>query len=177
MSEATASAPESTATPEAVDEPLGHDGPTFVHNGIIRFPMGGKIVRVRRPFLGELRALRVALQDVQDHLTEESNRIGKIGVGYQTEVRTLNEKLQKGEITPEEHTDKVAVVTEADRRTARELDDYREQAMLDWWAEYVFKPIALDPVPEQLQWPTWMLDRTLAAKCLAHWRTVPTGPG
>lgn len=175
MSEPTATAPPPEPAEEVVV--LAHDGPAFVHNGIIRFPMGADTVRVRRPFLGELRSLRLALQDVQDQIAERSRSTGAVGIEYQRRAQENAQQLREGKISPEEHAELSAALGAEDARTARELDDWREQVMLDWWRDHVFAPLALDPVPDQLGWPMWILDRTLPGKCLQHWRTVPTGPG
>lgn len=186
MSDATANPPPPESPPPETapaDEPIAHDGPTFVHNGIIRFPMGEQIVRVRRPFLGELKALRLALEQVQDDMRAESERVDAIGRGFMDEAREVQARHERKEITDDERTAELQRIGEADRRTARALDDMREQKMLDWWSDHVFGPLALDPVPDQMQWPMWMLDggtrtrQSLVQKCLSHWRTTPTGPG
>lgn len=165
------------APPTDPDEPLAHDGPTFVHNGIIRFPMAGQVVRVRRPFLGELKALRLALQDVQDQIAERSREVGAVARGFQERGQELAQQLRDKSIDRAEFDRLAAELGAEDQRTARELDAWREQAMLDWWRDAVFDPLALDPVPDQLGWPMWILDRTLPGKCIQHWRTVPSGPG
>lgn len=174
MSEATAPDP---APPTNPDEPLAHDGPTFVHNGIIRFAMGDQIVRVRRPFLGELKALRLALADVQDAIAERSRATSTLGAEFVERGKEIARRFAAKEIDETERQLLTQELGAEDLRVARELDDWREQQMLDWWSDAVFAPLALDPVPDQLAWPMWMLDRTLPSKCLSHWRTVPTGPG
>lgn len=174
MSDATAQAPPA-APPE--EESLAHDGPTFVHNGIIRFRMGERTVRVRRPFLGELKAIRLALQEVQDAITERSQDVARQGQAFIARGQEASKQLADKTIDADEHRRIVTEIAAEDQRVARELDDWREQLMLDWWRDAVFGSLALDDIPDQMQWPMWMLDRTLPGKCLGHWRTVPTGPG
>lgn len=182
MSDATASDPPAAPVPD-VDEPLGHDGPVFVHNGVVRFRMGDRVVRVRRPFLGELKVLRLALASIQDEIALRSDEVRIEGAALIAEGQDLNRRLGAKEITEDEYKTAAADLARRDRKTASGLDEWREQRMLDWWTlvfsgdDGAFGGLAMDPVPDQLAWPTWMLDRSLTGKCLTHWRTVPTGPG
>jgi hypothetical protein len=57
------------------------------------------------------------------------------------------------------------------------MDEARETRTLDWWAESVFATLALDDVPDVMEYPAWILDPRLPNHVLNHWRTVPTGPG
>lgn len=188
MSDATAPDPPAAPAPD-VDEPLAHDGPIFVTNGIIRFRMGDRVVRVRRPFLGELKMLRMALAATEDEISLRSEDARVQGNAMIGEGKELQRRLGAKEISEDDYKAAAADLARRDRDAATGLDEWREQRMLDWWTLVFsgdgegFRGLAMDPVPDQLEWPVWILDGgslsrpSLITKCLTHWRTVPTGPG
>lgn len=154
------------------------DGLEFVHSGIIRFHFSpDRMIRVRRPFLGELKAIRLALADVQDDLTTIATKVTIEGRALQEEASALNERLEAGTVEVDEHADLLADIRTRDRESARVMDDAREVGILSWWTEVVFAKLAVDPIPDRDEFPGWILDPTLPQKCMNHWRTVPAGPG
>lgn len=176
MSDPTAAAPlppNQTPTPGAIE---------FVNQGIIRIhfptPNGTEdlVVRVRRPFLGELKTIRLRLDEIRDDLAILSTEIIAEGAGLAQEATELARQRETDELTPQEHSAALADIRRRDRAAAIRLEDAREEKMLDWWSE-IFSMLALDPVPDRMSYPAWILDATLTQTVLTHWRQVPSGPG
>jgi len=165
-----------TDTAPTAPEPVT-DGLEFVTNGIIRFHFSeGKTVRVRRPFLGELKEIRLALQDAQDELAGLAASVTAEGRDLQAEATALSDRLQAKEVSNEDHAQELAEIRARDRSSAQKMDAAREEQTLGWWA-LVFSTLALDDVPDAMHYPAWILDPGLPNRCLNHWRSVPSGPG
>ena len=161
----------------------------FVHNGIIRFhfPTGTeeiKVIRVRRPFLGELKSIRLELEDIRDELAVTAASTAAAGHAMREEATKLSDQLGAKEITPDEHAERLRELRARDRESAQIMDDMRDGLTLDWWRRIfqgVEQPsraaLALDPVPDGDQFPAWILDPRLPQLVLNHWRHLPSGPG
>lgn len=161
----------------------------FVHNGIMRlhFPDGGDgelVIRVRRPFLGELKSIRLELEDIRDDLAVLAATTAAAGHAMREEATALSDRLGDGDITPEEHAEQLREIRARDRASAQIMDDTRDDRTLEWWARIltgVEQPsragLALDPVPDVMSYPAWILDPRLPQLVLNHWRQLPSGPG
>lgn len=179
MTDTTAATPAATPAPQLWEPSPG--ALEFVNNGIIRFhfPTGKDddlVVRVRRPFLGELKDIRLDLEAIQDELAVTAATVSAEGQAMREEATALAEKLGSGEVTLEEHAEQLADIRRRDRDTARRMDDQREAKMLGWWSK-IFGVLALDEVPDVMAYPAWILDARLPGRVLNHWRQIPSGPG
>lgn len=172
------------APPQMIQRPFEPDPGTieFVNQGIIRFhfpTQSGEdlVIRVRRPFLGELKAIRLDLAELQDELAVTATSVTLAGRDLQVEATELSDKLGRGEITNEQHGAELADIRRRDRIEAQRMEDERESKILGWWTR-VFEVLALDEVPDDvLAYPAWILDARLPNHVLTHWRHVPSGPG
>lgn len=188
MSEATAPTAESPAAriAAALTPPPFEPSPgalEFVNRGIIRFHFptasedDDRVIRVRRPFLGELKTIRLALAEIQDELAVIAASTSAAGQAMKAEATELSRQLGAEEINPEEHVERLKDIRRRDREAAQQMDDARDDRTLDWWADVVFAQLALDEVPDRLEFPAWILDPRLPQQVLNHWRHIPSGPG
>lgn len=143
----------------------------MLKTGLTRVWINGERYRLRRPFFGELKQLRLALEAVRDEV--EAKRDGAIQVADRL-------RLERGEweadesLTPGERAAKMAEARKTDRAAARALMDTVDTLYPEWWQQ-VFETLSHDGVPEDM--PSWVADADFVERLMAHWRSAPTGPG
>lgn len=173
-------------TPEVDDtDPEGPetgDRLLFVRTGWVRYTSGGTTIRVRPPFFGEFKRLRLALEDVQDTLMDLAE-----------EAEAEAERIQ-AELDPE--TGDVPVEADGDlraraarrrdllrrsREVARRTNERREALMHSWWVD-VFRTLCVDA--DKVEWlddpdkmPAWMTNPALPQQFVNHWRAAPLARG
>lgn len=139
----------------------------FVRTGLVRVWVQGKRYRLRRPFFGELRDLRTALEGMMDEVSQAS---------IEATTKGDDLKRQSSEITDDDpdRNRKIVELRQADRKVAREFDAKIEDMRVDWWRQ-VFDRVSVDGAPDE--WPAWVSDANLPAQVITHWRSVPLGRG
>lgn len=152
----------------------GNDSVQLVRTGWVRFRFGETTVRLRRPFLGELRDLRMALEDTSDNISEQAEEAQLIAM----ELITEGERIDGDESI--ELADRVRQRRALTRRStegARKLNLFREQAMVGW-IRLAAERLSVDgELPPDEELPSWFIDPRLPATLLEHWRNVPLGRG
>lgn len=147
----------------------------LVRTGWVRFLWADRRLRLRRPYFGEIKQLRLSLEDVTDSIVTHSEEV---------QVRALEMADREREIAEDETMSnaerfgaRTALKTES-KRLSRELTVRSEEMRLGWWAE-VFDVLAVDSaeVPETDQLPGWIVDVSLPQRILNHWRSAPLGRG
>ncbi len=123
--------------------------------------------RLRRPFFGELKSMRLAMEHVVDEIDDlrERTMTEAKTLGEEAEAAAKNEGLEDGE--------RQATVDKLKRRgreLAHDLIDAADELRLEWWGG-VFTTVSLDGVPPEL--PGWIVDPNLMQRVMQHWRTAP----
>lgn len=151
----------------------GTDAVELVRTGWVRLRWDDKTVRLRRPFFGELKRLRLALEDASDAIAERSEEVQVIGRQILTE-NTANDEADTDEL------EKLEVRRELTKRSkivGRELTAFSEEVRIDWWAQVAETLSADGPLPHPDELPSWIADPFLPNTVLQHWRSVPLDRG
>lgn len=161
----------------AVDtEPREDDGAAvddrveLVRTGLTRVWIAGERYRLRRPFFGEFKALRLALQDANDEIAEAVDETLAV-------ARRMTDEQKDQNVEDLDPDGWVAWRREARKRTneaSRALADVTESLRVEWW-EQAWNLLTLDSRPPD--WPSWVTDPNLHAAVIAHWRGSPLGRG
>ncbi len=175
----TTTEPETPPTEAPAGEETG-DGLRLVTTGWVRCTVGGALYRLRPPFFGEMKRLRMSLEEIQDHLAEASTEAEGIAMRL---IDQANATLQ-GDGAKVDQADRL-VQTKALRREStmagRALTELRESLMFGWWDD-VFRVLCVDLA--KVDWlddpdrhPSWMTNASLPASVVGHWRQPPLGHG
>lgn len=158
------------------DEWTGSDGDeTFerielVRTGLIRVTIAGRRFRLRRPFFGEFKQLRVALADVNDEISELSDEATVVSRAIVDAARDV----KPDEMDPDAWRSWRRENREKSRTATRNLNETAEQLRVAWW-DRMWDVLTLDGKPDD--WPTWVIDPNLPIALVTHWRSSPLGRG
>lgn len=141
----------------------------FVRTGLVRVWIDGSLYRLRRPFFGEFKTLRLDLEDVIDRIQEASSEAQLVAAKVMREQRDWSP-----EDDPEATVEKQRDWRKQNRAATRALNSEAEDARRTWWLK-VFEVLSLDGIPNDF--PAWVNDPTLASEIVTHWRTAPLGRG
>lgn len=151
------------------DEP--GDRVELVGNGWTRFHIDGQRYRLRRPFFGELRTLRLAQEAGNDELSELADQ-GRLAAD---KIAEEAEKIdQDTEMTPGRRNTAIRKLRAKNIQEGRKLTVATEDMHLGWWAK-VFETLAVDGTPSD--WPAWIIDPKLPNQVMQHWRSAPLARG
>lgn len=128
-------------------------------------------IRLRRPFLGELRSIRSALDEVNDETRALFEDLGERG--QEIDVARQAENLEGDEARTRAREDRAKGLAMG-RETAAQVDKLR----IDWWRK-VFDLLAMNgdlPGDDDVL-PAWMVDTNAMGQVIGHFRTVPFGSG
>jgi hypothetical protein len=153
---------------EPADDETG-DRVDYVRTGIIRVWIDGERYRLRRPFFGEFKRFRLAVEDMNDEIDDLSQK--SIALGQQI---TAEAETQDRAKDPEGYAAWRVDSRRRQREVGRNLTDTAEQLRIGWW-EDVWATLALDERPPD--WPSWITNPELPNRILTHWRMVPSGRG
>lgn len=153
---------------EPADDETG-DRVDYVRTGIIRVWIDGERYRLRRPFFGEFKRLRLAVEDMNDEIDELSQRSVTLGQQITAEAET-HDRVKDPEAYAAWRVDS----RRRQREVGRKLTDTAEQLRIGWW-EDVWATLGLDERPAD--WPSWITNPDLPNRILTHWRMVPSGRG
>lgn len=143
----------------------------FVRTGLTRVTFGGKLYRLRRPFFGEFKRLRVALEDANDEIAEAAQASIAVTRSIASERAALGSNVD-GDVLAAHETE----WRKRQREASRLLNDRADTLRGEWWS-LVFDTISLDGKPKKGEWPAWVLDPSVAIEFVTHWRTAPQGRG
>lgn len=153
------------------------EGIVFIKTGWVRFTIDGKVYRLRRPLFGELKALRLALEDVTDDINEKSAESTTMAIELEQEMHAAaNAETKMTAAKRRQLTGKQA----ESRKLGRALVEFADEARMGWWT-LVFTTLGVgdgqggDKVPAD--WPSWVVDVNLPGQIMQHWRSAPLAPG
>lgn len=139
------------SVPDGLD--LRKDGTVWLH-------IDGELWKLRRPKLGEFRAMRESLHDRDD----EALRLTTVGVaGFES-------------LPPDASDEDKAARVLAIKVRQRQLDTAVRSLNVAWMAE-TLTTLADHPVPGSDDWPSGMDEADAIAQLVQHWRSVPLRSG
>jgi len=154
-------------TNEPAEDP--GDQVELTRTGWVRMTIGDRRYRLRRPMLGEIRDIRMSLEDMSDEIVALSTDALTASQALKAEQQSLAE----ADDTPDRNAQLIDL-RRRDREAARALDAKTEQIRVDWWAS-VFAKLSPDGLPTE--WPSWIVNPDLPGTVMRHWRAVPLAPG
>ena len=181
--EAPANVPDAGSNGEAAhDDEQDPDGQwTTYATGGASVKIGGKVYRIRRPDMGQLRKLREALQaaadsirvQADDNQREQLKRQARID-RLNAEVDALDNQAPGYDAEVDRRFDERRAIAEEDLAAGRQTLDHVDAAYLEWWQQ-VFQTLTLTGVPDR--WPSWAADAMACQAIMAHWRDNPLARG
>lgn len=173
-------APEPEPEAPAGAEPEGDEqgeAIVFVRTGWIRFTVGGRLYRLRPPFLKEVKRLRFALEEMADNLADLQSEVEVAGIEILEEQARLEEKA---DLSATERVAARSALRKRSRDAARSLNERREAETLAWF-RLAFEVLCVDDVTAWLgdfdDFPAWATSGLLPHQMLRHWRAAPLAPG
>lgn len=140
----------------------------LVRTGLVRVWIVGDRYRLRRPFFGEFRKLRMQLEDGNDEIQAASDDAMRL-------ARDLTQAAQgKADLPPDEWREWRRTAQDQSRQSGRKLTDLAEELRLEWWTT-MWDLLTLDGRPPD--WPPWIVEPALQGRLVAHWRSSPQGRG
>lgn len=159
---------------EVEHDPVEHgevlDSIDLVRTGIIRLVINGRKVTLRRPFFGELKRLRLALENLTDSITDARIDAEATGAEIRDEMKALADDEALGH---RERAEASSALRRRDREAGRALTGAADDARLEWWVE-VFAVLGVEAPAD---WPSWVGDATLPNRVIQHWRSAPLARG
>jgi hypothetical protein len=154
--------------PDDSDGAESGDTIDLVRTGLIRVTLGGTRYRLRRPFFGEFKKLRLAIEDANDEIStavDEQMRVSR---------QNVIEADEHKDDDPDAYVEWRADVRKRSSVSARALTDLAETRRYEWWVE-MWTLLTLDGAPDDF--PAWVTDPNIANTLLGHWRSSPSGRG
>lgn len=159
-----------------VDDEPGEDTDEvqLTRSGAVRLRFDGRVIRLRRPLFGELRTLRLALEDAGEAISDAAEDGAIIGARLVAEATGSEES----DADPVDKVKRRREIQRESRAAARDLVDLGENERLRWWLLVIdtLASVDSDPVAEA-DFPSWIIDHTLPNTVIQHWRSVPLGRG
>lgn len=138
--------------------------------GWAKCTIDGHEYKLRRPFIGELRDLRTALEAVEDEIAVARQKLERNTEQItQAIVATADEPLEKRQTRQEE-------LRLQSRESNHEVLETADSGRLGWWTT-VFETLGVSRPPVPPDWPAWMLDPDGPSKLVNHWRDSPLARG
>lgn len=170
---------EDPTVPVSTDSaPQSDEGPAvqveLVKSGWVRLHWNDRTVRLRRPFFGELKRIRLALEDMADAIAERSDDVRESAA----ELVDANNAVDADEsLDDAAKRRRRRELTNKSKVVARELTTFCDEQRIGWWREVVGIVGVDGALPEDDELPSWIADPYLPNEVLAHWRSVPLGRG
>lgn len=145
------------------------EGVDFNPDGTIDFVIDGSVKHLRRPKLREFRHWAEQLRELARAAQKEAVRLQDA----LAELTKLDESTAEGEEKAAEEAEVARIEAELEEANLK-----RQEYTVPWIAGVV-KQFANADMPEDPEdWPAWLvLDLSIPAKVLAHWKAVPLAPG
>lgn len=153
------------------DDEGGDDGVKFRTNGWLVFYDGDQRYRLRRPRLGALEDLELALESVSDEIESERTKVLTKMNGFRDQVKTVE---QSTDMDARQAKRKVRDLRGKIEREDSKFARTQRGLLLKWWGQ-AFEKLSEDGTPED--WPADVTDASLPSKAMDHWRQVPLGRG
>lgn len=146
----------------------------------------GKVYRLRRPDMGQIRKLRGALAGTADSIRYRSEASQLAQLKRQAAEEKLSADLDRlvamdPKPKPEDYEAQLDAIfaerrelDDADRAAGRALTDAIDDAYSEWW-HLVFETLTLSGIPDR--WPSWAGDAISAQQIMQHWRDNPLARG
>lgn len=154
------------------------EGIVYVRTGWIHVMIDGEKYRLRPVTMGNLKKLRVALEDAMEEQRGNIHRANVQIRARQAEGAVLDE-IAGEDRTEENYYEKVFALRGALQKINRDLG-HQADALRESWYKLVFRTLcvpngASPKVPKEL--PAWVANADLPDRWIEHWRTVPLGHG
>lgn len=148
----------------------------LVDSGVVRLPIPEpdgetRVWRLRPPLFGEHKRIRGALADALTEIDEATI------VYAEATVEANAAKASARLMDQPERSRAMHEAKQAQRAADDAADEATERIMRPWW-QLVFETLEKDGphvVPDEFG--PWMIDHSLAADIVNHWRTSPRAPG
>jgi hypothetical protein len=140
----------------------------LVRTGLVRITIGTDRFRLRRPFFGEFKDLRLAIEAVNDEVqaaVDESILVSR-------QIAAENE--EHADDDPTEFIERRAENRKKTTASTRHLTEIVELRRVEWW-DQMWDLLTLDGRPDQF--PAWIIDPQISTTLLGHWRSSPSGRG
>lgn len=173
VSALAAQAPALPTVDAADDEEATPETVVLVRTGLIRMTIGGKRYRLRRPFFGEFKRIRLALEDLNDEVADARIDTQTIQRKTVAEGKALDDEGTL-EDDPDARAEWERTARKRARDASRTLLDTADRLREEFWTD-VFATLSQDGTPEQ--WPGWIGDPDLPGLVIEHWRATPLGRG
>lgn len=151
----------------------------FVRNGWIRVTIAGRLHKLRRPFLGELRDLDLSREADQEVLNQKNRELREQTDELLEQAQAIEAQANAPDVEPKRATELNAEATQlalkahtASRALVREA--HRTRAA--WW-EQVFQTLTPPGYQPPENMPAWIGDAALQQRVIDHWQMVPLGRG
>lgn len=145
----------------------------LVKSGWVRLRWDGRTIRLRRPFFGELKSLRMALEDAADAIAEQSEEVQLIG----REILAENSANDEADVDDVERMRVRQELTKRSKIAGRALTAFSDEQRIAWWRTVVDVVGVDGALPEDDRLPSWIADPMLPNTVLQHWRSVPLDRG
>lgn len=141
----------------------------LVRTGLIRVYIGANRFRLRRPFFGEFKKLRLGVEDMNDEIDDLSNDSMRVARQIIAEAEAHDEKED-----PDAYFEWRAGTRRRQKESSRMLTNRAEELRIEWWTE-MWKTLSMDGEPPDI--PAWVTSPEVPNMLLTHWRTAPSGRG
>lgn len=154
------------------------EGIDYVRTGWIHVMVDGVLYRLRPVTMGNLKRLRVALEDAMEEQRGNIHRANVQIRACQAENARL-EEIPVEDRTEENYYEPAFKVRGDLQKIQRELG-HQADALREGWYKLVFKTLSTPngdspKMPREL--PAWVANQDLPEKWIEHWRSVPLGRG
>lgn len=167
MADDTLDVPVSDAPSSPADE---SDDFTTFGAGWARCTIDGHEYKLRRPMMGELRTLRVALEAVEDEIAGARQELERSADQVtQDIIATADDPIEKRQARQEE-------LRLAGREANHRVLEVADGARLGWWTQ-VFETLGVSKPKVPKDWPAWILDPDGPSTLVQHWRGNPLARG
>lgn len=184
----------------------GDDSLVLVKNGFVRWRgvkadgTPGDTITLRRPTFGELREIRLALEENEDRAAATRHEAEGATLRHEAHslridrrTRAIHKALgtfDQADADPdldEAGVDKLLAeleelraqgkaMTDEGRAAARKIRHETEEIRLEWLRS-VTERLAIDDLPDDLDWPGWAADPSIVQRLMTHWRNTPLARG
>jgi hypothetical protein len=171
------------------DEPSGLDEQWQLYSsGGASVKIDGRVYRLRRPDMGQIKVLREALASAADTIRHESDAGEIVRRLNKAQTDRINAELTELEADnqAEGYAEKITAlvnelqeVSDRDLKRGREITNLVDEQYQGWW-KFAFETLCFpgsDGVRVPERWPSWVADATAVQQIMQHWRSNPLARG
>lgn len=171
---------------------MADDGITYLPNGMVRLVVDGVEIMLRRIKLGELKQLVEQLHMNNDRITARTSvefakqrtiraRLDRLHDTLQDQIDVATEAEDWDHVgqLELERAEQTAKLRQEDMAIGRETNRFADDVRFEWLRDVVSTLAVKGDVslPDGDEVPGWLMDPTVPAKLIEHWRSVPSGSG